>query len=40
MMNNLERLRQENPLVVCYTNDVVKNFTPMVYSVSARAQNE
>ena len=27
MMNNLERLRQENPLVVCYTNDVVKNFT-------------
>lgn len=26
MMNNLERLRQENPLVVCYTNDVVKNF--------------
>lgn len=26
-MNNLERLRQENPLVVCYTNDVVKNFT-------------
>lgn len=27
MMNNLERLRQENSLVVCYTNDVVKNFT-------------
>ena len=27
MMNNLERLRSENPLVICYTNDVVKNFT-------------
>jgi len=26
-MNNLERLRSENPLVICYTNDVVKNFT-------------
>ena len=26
-MNNLERLRSENPLIVCYTNDVVKNFT-------------
>ncbi|BGE81922.1 hydroxyethylthiazole kinase [Staphylococcus petrasii] len=26
-MNNLEKLRNENPLVVCYTNDVVKNFT-------------
>lgn len=26
-MNNLEKLRHENPLVVCYTNDVVKNFT-------------
>jgi len=26
-MNNLEKLRQDNPLVVCYTNDVVKNFT-------------
>ena len=24
MMNNLERLRSENPLIVCYTNDVVK----------------
>ena len=23
-MNNLERLRSENPLIVCYTNDVVK----------------
>ncbi|GAA6824453.1 hydroxyethylthiazole kinase [Helicobacter pylori] len=27
MMNNLETIRQQNPLVVCYTNDVVKNFT-------------
>ena len=27
MMNNLETLRQHNPLVICYTNDVVKNFT-------------
>ena len=27
MMNNLEKLRNENPLIVCYTNDVVKNFT-------------
>ena len=26
-MNSLEKIRQENPLVVCYTNDVVKNFT-------------
>ncbi|MCD9067606.1 hydroxyethylthiazole kinase [Staphylococcus pasteuri] len=26
-MNNLEKLRNENPLIVCYTNDVVKNFT-------------
>jgi len=26
-MNNLETIRQQNPLVVCYTNDVVKNFT-------------
>lgn len=27
MMNNLEKLRQHNPLVICYTNDVVKHFT-------------
>lgn len=27
MMNNLEVLRNSNPLVICYTNDVVKNFT-------------
>ena len=27
MMNNLDTIRQQNPLVVCYTNDVVKNFT-------------
>lgn len=27
MMNNLATIRQQNPLVVCYTNDVVKNFT-------------
>jgi hydroxyethylthiazole kinase len=26
-MNNLATIRQQNPLVVCYTNDVVKNFT-------------
>lgn len=26
-MSNLETLRQNNPLVVCYTNDVVKNFS-------------
>lgn len=26
-MNNLEKLREDNPLIVCYTNDVVKNFT-------------
>ncbi|BBK27673.1 hydroxyethylthiazole kinase [Staphylococcus arlettae] len=26
-MNNLEKLRQHNPLVICYTNDVVKHFT-------------
>lgn len=26
-MNNLDTIRQQNPLVVCYTNDVVKNFT-------------
>ncbi|MDG0843929.1 hydroxyethylthiazole kinase [Staphylococcus equorum] len=26
-MNNLEALRNNNPLVICYTNDVVKNFT-------------
>ena len=35
MMNNLERLRQENPLVVCYTNDVVKNFTNGLLSIGA-----
>ena len=23
-MNNLEKLREDNPLIVCYTNDVVK----------------
>lgn len=27
MMNNLKKLRSEQPLVICYTNDVVKNFT-------------
>ncbi|PTG43144.1 hydroxyethylthiazole kinase [Staphylococcus cohnii] len=27
MMNNLEKLRADQPLVICYTNDVVKNFT-------------
>ncbi|WP_251518269.1 MULTISPECIES: hydroxyethylthiazole kinase [Staphylococcus] len=27
MTNNLEQLRTQNPLVICYTNDVVKNFT-------------
>lgn len=27
MMNNLETLRNNNTLVICYTNDVVKNFT-------------
>lgn len=27
MMNNLNQLRENNPLVICYTNDVVKNFT-------------
>lgn len=26
-MSKLERIRQNNPLVVCFTNDVVKNFT-------------
>lgn len=26
-MNRIEKLRKENPLVVCITNDVVKNFT-------------
>lgn len=26
-MNNLETIRNQSPLVVCYTNDVVKNFT-------------
>ncbi|WP_271398102.1 hydroxyethylthiazole kinase [Salinicoccus roseus] len=25
-MNRLERMREENPLVICITNDVVKNF--------------
>ena len=27
MMNSLNLLRENNPLVICYTNDVVKNFT-------------
>lgn len=27
MMNSLNQLRENNPLVICYTNDVVKNFT-------------
>ena len=27
MMNNLKQLREKNPLIVCYTNDVVNNFT-------------
>lgn len=27
MMNNLENVRQQHPLVICYTNDVVKHFT-------------
>ncbi|AID42256.1 hydroxyethylthiazole kinase [Staphylococcus xylosus] len=26
-MNSLNQLRENNPLVICYTNDVVKNFT-------------
>ncbi|PHK48607.1 hydroxyethylthiazole kinase [Staphylococcus edaphicus] len=26
-MNSLDNLRVNNPLVICYTNDVVKNFT-------------
>ncbi|MEC5302371.1 MULTISPECIES: hydroxyethylthiazole kinase [Staphylococcus] len=26
-MNSLNLLRENNPLVICYTNDVVKNFT-------------
>lgn len=26
-MNSLNNLRMNNPLVICYTNDVVKNFT-------------
>src|SRR5699024_2712272 len=27
MMNNLEKLRADQPLVICYTNDVCKNLT-------------
>lgn len=27
MMNKLEQIRIDNPLIICYTNDVVKNFT-------------
>ncbi|WP_411842622.1 hydroxyethylthiazole kinase [Salinicoccus sp. HZC-1] len=27
MMNRIDKLRETNPLVVCITNDVVKNFT-------------
>ncbi len=26
-MNYLNKIRIENPLTICYTNDVVKNFT-------------
>ncbi|HLR18762.1 MAG TPA: hydroxyethylthiazole kinase [Staphylococcus sp.] len=26
-MNSLEAIRNNNPLIICYTNDVVKNFT-------------
>ena len=26
-MNYLNNIRIENPLTICYTNDVVKNFT-------------
>src|SRR5699024_506244 len=27
IMKRIEKLREENPLIVCITNDVVKNFT-------------
>lgn len=27
MMNNLEKIKTTQPLIICYTNDVVKNFT-------------
>ena len=30
MMNNLEKLRADQPLVICYTNDVVKILLQMV----------
>lgn len=30
-MNYLNKIRIENPLTICYTNDVVKNFVWMVY---------
>lgn len=26
-MSNLDEIRKNNPLIICYTNDVVKNFT-------------
>ena len=30
-MNYLNKIRIENPLTICYTNDVVKNLQRMVY---------